>query len=653
MKRLALSPRFWLISLMMAALGVLHYVSQLGVPGTSPPSEHFGLSRHTLDRILFLVPVIYAGHSFRLRAGLIACLAALLVMLPRVIFLSPAPLDALVETAGVLVVGVLGCVWFEGRQSAREQQQRATREMEAVQETLQTQIRLSRSNSKRLATLNAISGMLSRSLDLESLLRSAIDMVMEVMEAEVAVIFTLGKDPPSFTLAAHEGLSEEFARGAQTLGLADGFRGLDLQTGAPWVIEDDMDSSGFPRELVRQEKIRAQLVVPLRAKGAITGILCVANRRPRHFLSEEVELLTAIGAQIGIALENTKLYREEQRAAAQYRSIFENTSEAILVHDLDGNIVAANQAAARLTGHDVEELTRLNVVRFLSDKAATFASEIKRKLLEGRMVAGEPYDQMVIRKDGTEAMMRMSSTLVYEDGRLVGFQHIAMDVTKERMMEENLRYYISAITRAQEEERKRIARELHDETAQQLIALSHEFENFANNNQRLLPEDMETMRTWDHRLKDALQGIRLFSRDLRPPMIDDLGLIPSLEWLTGQFGNDSGARVELKVAGAERRLSPEADLLLFRIVQEALNNVRRHAEASLAEVMLQFGDGRLSVVVKDNGKGFRLPETVGDLSRYGKMGLAGIEERTRLLGANLTVASEPGHGTTITVELPI
>ncbi len=652
MKRLALDPRFWLISLTMAALGVLHYVSQLGVPGTSPPSEHFGLSRHTLDRILFLVPVMYAGYSFRLRAGLIACLAALLVMLPRVIFLSPAPLDALVETAGVLVVGVLGCVWFEGRQSAREQQQRATREMEAVQETLQRQIRLSRSNSKRLATLNAISGMLSRSLDLESLLRSAIDMVVEVMEAEVAVIFTLGKDPPSFTLAAHEGLSEEFARGAQTLGLADGFRGLDMQTGEPWVIEDAMDGSGFPRELVRQEKIRAQLVVPLRAKGATTGILCVANRRPRHFLSEEVELLTAIGAQIGIALENTKLYREEQRVAAQYRSIFENTREAILVHDLDGNIVAANQAAARLTGHDVEELTRLNVVRFLSDKAVTFAAEIKSKLLEGRMVPGEPYDQRTIRKDGSEAMLRISSTPVCEDGRLVGFQHIAMDVTKERIMEENLRYYISAITRAQEEERKRIARELHDETAQQLIALSHEFESFANN-QRLLPEDVETMRTWDHRLKDALQGIRLFSRDLRPPMIDDLGLIPSLEWLTGQFDNESGANVELKVVGTVRRLSPEADLLLFRIVQEALNNVRRHAEASLVEVTLRFSDGRLIVVVKDNGKGFRLPDSVGDLSRSGKLGLAGIEERTRLLGATLKVASEPGQGSTITVEMPI
>jgi len=651
-KRLALDPRFWLISLTMAALGVLHYVSQLGVPGTSPPSEHFGLSRHTLDRILFLVPVMYAGYSFRLRAGLIACLAALLVMLPRVIFLSPAPLDALVETAGVLVVGVLGCVWFEGRQSAREQQQRATREMEAVQETLQRQIRLSRSNSKRLATLNAISGMLSRSLDLESLLRSAIDMVVEVMEAEVAVIFTLGKDPPSFTLAAHEGLSEEFARGAQTLGLADGFRGLDMQTGEPWVIEDAMDGSGFPRELVRQEKIRAQLVVPLRAKGATTGILCVANRRPRHFLSEEVELLTAIGAQIGIALENTKLYREEQRVAAQYRSIFENTREAILVHDLDGNIVAANQAAARLTGHDVEELTRLNVVRFLSDKAVTFAAEIKSKLLEGRMVPGEPYDQRTIRKDGSEAMLRISSTPVCEDGRLVGFQHIAMDVTKERIMEENLRYYISAITRAQEEERKRIARELHDETAQQLIALSHEFESFANN-QRLLPEDVETMRTWDHRLKDALQGIRLFSRDLRPPMIDDLGLIPSLEWLTGQFDNESGANVELKVVGTVRRLSPEADLLLFRIVQEALNNVRRHAEASLVEVTLRFSDGRLIVVVKDNGKGFRLPDSVGDLSRSGKLGLAGIEERTRLLGATLKVASEPGQGSTITVEMPI
>ncbi len=653
MKKLARNPRFWPIPVMILALSVLHYAGPLGIPGVSTPGLGSPLSRYSLDQLLFLIPMAYAAYAMRFNIGVATCLVAFLVMVPHAVLFSQYHVDALLEIGGVMVAGLLACFWFEAQRRAVEQKREATKELESVQENLQTQIRLSRSNAKRLATLNSISSMLSRSLEAEHLLRSAIELVTEVMEVEVAMIYTLDKDFPQLRLAAFDGVSDRFVAEAKSLSLDVGFSARVVRTGEPVLVDDASDDPGLSREILSKEKLRAELIVPLRSKGVITGTLCVANRRPRHFLPEEIELLTAIGAQIGVALDNTDLYRQEQLIAEQYRAIFDNAAEAIWLQDLQGEIVKANQAAARLTGYGVEELLHLSQIRLLPDRAQGAVLNTERIVLGSDMQAGEPYDQRMTRKDGSEVLVRVGSSPIYEGGQLVGYQYIATDVTKERLMQESLRHYIEAITKAQEEERKRIARELHDETAQQLVALSHQLDDFIGHNYGLSAEDLHVLKAWRLRLSQALQGVRLFSRDLRPPMIDDLGLVASLEWLTGQVSSESKMEVALKVAGAQRRLTPETELLLFRIVQEALNNARRHAEASSVEVAIEFGEHSVSAVVTDNGKGFQMPGSVGDLSRAGKLGLMGIEERAHLLGASLTIDSSPGRGTRIIVKTPV
>ena len=187
LRRLVQSAKFWFILLMLLVLSILHYAEPLGIIGTIHPSYHFGLTRHAVDRILLLVPIIYAGFNFRLMAGLAVCFIASLIMLPRALFISPAPLDALLESGGVLLIGVLACLWFEAQRKVKEQRQQATIELEGVQQELQSYIRLSRSNEKRLATLNAVSNMLSRSFEPEEVLHSALDMVGEVMERKAEI----------------------------------------------------------------------------------------------------------------------------------------------------------------------------------------------------------------------------------------------------------------------------------------------------------------------------------------------------------------------------------------------------------------------------------------------------------------------------------
>ena len=220
-------------------------------------------------------------------------------------------------------------------------------------------------------------------------------------------------------------------------------------------------------------------------------------------------------------------------------------------------------------------------------------------------------------------------------------------------MRENLRFYLQQVTRAQEEERKRIARELHDDTIQALVVLSRQLDELASRAKGLSKdENLLLERLWQQ-TNSVMEGMRRLSHDLRPAILDRLGLLPALEWLASDVAKHSGITVEVKTDGAERRVAPEAELVLFRIVQEALRNVWRHSQASTAQVTVEFRDNKTRMTVKDDGKGFDLRASMGDLTRDGKLGLAGMQERARLLGGSLTVESEPGKGTTVTIEAPI
>jgi len=154
-------------------------------------------------------------------------------------------------------------------------------------------------------------------------------------------------------------------------------------------------------------------------------------------------------------------------------------------------------------------------------------------------------------------------------------------------------------------------------------------------------------------IKDILREVRRFSRDLRPSILDDLGLLPALEWVTGELRKEHGIETSLKVVGSGRRFSLEVELLLFRIVQEALRNVAKHAQASKAEVKFEFDKQKIRITISDDGIGFQPPESLGELLHAGKLGLAGIQERVQLLGGSLKLKSKRGKGTTVVASVPI
>ena len=199
----------------------------------------------------------------------------------------------------------------------------------------------------------------------------------------------------------------------------------------------------------------------------------------------------------------------------------------------------------------------------------------------------------------------------------------------------------------------RIASELHDSTAQSLITVLQQLENFLYDQPNLPVRKVREIQSIREHVKDTLQELRRLSRDLRPSILDDVGLVAALRWIVRELEIGYGIESSLQVCGAERRFSKEVELNLFRIVQEALRNIGKHSNASKAEVVIRFEDDKTTVSIRDNGVGFESPEEITALSRSGKLGLVGMQERVRLLGGVLEIKSEPGKGTSVIVEAPI
>jgi signal transduction histidine kinase len=209
-----------------------------------------------------------------------------------------------------------------------------------------------------------------------------------------------------------------------------------------------------------------------------------------------------------------------------------------------------------------------------------------------------------------------------------------------------LQSYLHAVTRAQEEERARLARELHDETIQTLTALDHKLQKV----QRTLEGEPEPIRRSLDDLHQMVAGataeVRRFSRALRPLYLEDLGLAPALELLA----KESGAGFTL--VGAPRRVQTDIELALYRIAQESLSNARRHAQATQVEVTLAFAPHQVRLTVSDDGAGFSLPADLAVLARSGHFGLMSMQERAQLVGAQLGLDTEVDQGTSVTVTAP-
>ncbi len=368
--------------------------------------------------------------------------------------------------------------------------------------------------------------------------------------------------------------------------------------------------------------------------GNLTAFSFTALRKMRE---QNIQIKKA-NSELQQLYQEQKIFAEELRLSEQkYREVFENANDAIWIHDMEGNVLNANRATEALTGYSIEELAKMNINSF-------FRYDDKKP--------AQIHEQSLIRKDGSKAIIQVTTSQIIINNTVKAFQHIARDVSEERRLQRNLRYYSQQVTRAQEEERKRISRELHDETIQSLVVLSRNLDSLASGNNELSEKTRLQMEELRQETNNIMGEVRRLSQDLRPAALDRLGLRSALELLANDTAQYSGINTKVSIIGTERRLPEEIELVLFRITQEALRNAWRHSKATNINIVLEYTGTLTSVKIQDNGVGFDVLKATGELGKEGRFGLAGMNERARLIGGVLTVESEVGKGTTITIEVP-
>jgi PAS domain S-box-containing protein len=403
--------------------------------------------------------------------------------------------------------------------------------MRDVSEEKQMKESLIRRNIQ-LGILNAIAITVNQSLNLQDILGRALDEVLRLTAVDVGAVFLQADMLGKLELAAYQGLSEEAARLASQMGMLDGSCGGVIDRGEVVLVPDLARYRGRRARSLKRERLNSLMHIPLIAKGSILGSMCVGTRLKHQFSDEEREMLTAIGSQIAVAIENARLYAEVQQK-----------------------------------------------------------------------------------------------------------EHIRGELFKKGI-------------NAQEEERKRIARELHDETSQNLTALLFLSEEIVE----MDDPEIAKMRLvqMQNLVKLTLDGVHKIIFDLRPSMLDHLGLVPALRWYAESRLSPKDVRVEIKEVSRPRRMPAEVETALFRVVQEAINNVARHAAARNLRIELEFTDQSVKVEVEDDGIGFDIGSSQMISPEDGRgLGLMGMQERIELLGGEIIVETNPGLGTMLVIQVPL
>jgi two-component system sensor histidine kinase NreB len=361
-------------------------------------------------------------------------------------------------------------------------------------------------------------------------------------------------------------------------------------------------------------------------------------------------ILLVVAVVVGLRVDHERLAQAEARTRdearrisdARYRTLFDQAAEAVLVLGADGRVEDANTAASRLLGHPPHEIVGVEIAALAGDE---IAAEIARSTRTARPFALGVGSQ----KQPTWVEVLASPPQSDANGRS-HLQVILHDVTLQTERQQTLERYARRTVRTREEERRRIGRELHDGPLQSLMLLLRGLEAVERRPKSdTTPDPIVDARDLAEQTADELRRI---SRALRPSILDDLGLVPAIRSEAAALARRTNLKVDFAVTGAQGAIEPEVELVLLRVTQEALHNVERHSSASAATVRLRFGRTRTCLVIRDDGRGLDQSESASALLTSGKLGLVGMEERTRLVGGEFAARRRPVGGTIIVATVP-
>ncbi|CAB3661156.1 Serine/threonine-protein kinase PknD [Paraburkholderia sediminicola] len=426
-----------------------------------------------------------------------------------------------------------------------------------------------------------------------------------------------------------------------------------LRTQESVILDDAAGEPTFATDpYIRQHQTRSMLCLPLMNRAKLIGALYLENNLiTRVFAPARIAGLRLLASQAATSLENTRLYRDLAERESRIRRLVDANIIGIIVWRVDGDILEANDAFLRMVGYEREDLVS-GRVRWTDLTPPEWRESTEHALVElSRVGRLQPEEKEYLRKDGSRVPV-MIGRVAFEAGGKEGVAFV-IDLTDRKEAEHRLRESYDMLREltsrretAREEERKHIAREMHDELGQYLTALRMRASalrmQFGNDRPGLFDGTRALIALVD----ETMQVVRGVITSLRPPALD-AGIVAALEWLVAEFDRNGRTVCRLCVQDETIVMSEDRAIVLFRLVQEALTNVARHAAANEVIITLERTSDACVLEIRDDGQGFD-----AQAIRKTSFGLAGMEERVLMLGGRIEVVSAPGAGTAIKVSLP-
>ncbi len=464
---------------------------------------------------------------------------------------------------------------------------------------------------------------------LQAIIQSAMDAIITVDEQERIVLFNAA--------------AQQIFRcpGAEAIGADIGrfIRGQLLQPQPEYSAE--FDDAGAPMRKLGQHLALAGV----RADGAEFPVDASVSQVLLH------------GARLYIVILRDVTERKQIEAALRdnerrYRTLFSKATDGILLLDTQGNIVDVNDSFARMHGYTVDEMLQMSLRNLDTAETQALAPDRVTRIFQGETIG---FEVEQYHKDGHVLPLDVAASAIDIDGKLYALA-FHRDITERRRAEQalkrsqqELRGLSKAANEALEAERRRTARELHDELGQSLTALKMDLESLRSALPPSQPDLGERVRSMHVLLDGTIAATRRIAADLRPLMLDDLGLAAALDWLTHNFSTRTGIATDLIIDDTVAQVPEPIASALYRITQESLTNVAKYAQATTAEIRLERDGEWVQLLVRDNGRGIQ----AADQDKRGTFGLLGIRERVTLLGGEVAIKGESGQGSEVRARIPL
>jgi signal transduction histidine kinase len=527
---------------------------------------------------------------------------------------------------------------------------------------------------------------LSSELSLDAVLQKIVEAAAELTGARYAALGVIDPTGQILERFVVTGIDEETQAAIGDLPRGGGILGVLIHEAKPLRLDElatHPRSVGFPPN---HPPMKSFLGVPIMLRGIAYGNLYLTEKAEgAPFTEEDEELTMLLASQAAVAVENARLYESATRwlrqleslneiadalvsemelprlldlVAARLRELVRARLVIIALPESEGELVirtaagegAEGLAGIRLGGRDSK--TGRVLERRRSERVDSMIEDLEVDQETGRRIGARTglYVPLLLRDraigvisahDKEYADPRFSDEDVRLAETFAARAAVAVDLS-ERVARDALRRVVGA----QELERRRLARELHDETGQALTSILLGLKGVEDAGSE---EDVRAATTQLRELVvTTLQDVRRLAVELRPKALDDFGLVPALERLADTFGEQTSIQVELESQLGDERLPSEIETALYRITQEALTNVVKHAQANHVSIVLARRDRSVTALIEDDGRGFTPAET-----RDEGLGILGMQERIALVGGRLTLESAPGGGTTLAVEVPL